>query len=248
MPSGSDAEYIPLLIAKLRNQGKQILNVVTCNEEVGSGTLDAAGGKFFSHIEPISYGCGAKAGDPVEGLATGVSNCAIPARHISGQVVEQNEEIHKALFQCEQNGLVPLVHTVYGSKTGICQEFDNSIVDRVDSMRGVLVADLCQGRFEKQRLTSYLKKNVVVLITGSKFFRGPPFSGGVLVSKTIMKELQEMGNNVEISAGLNSFIGKNEIPRELPSWRDQMGDNQNPALALRWVAALAEMEPTLAIP
>jgi hypothetical protein len=27
-----------------------------------------------------------------------------------------------------------------------------------------------------------------------------------------------------------------------------MNDNQNPALALRWVAALAEMEPTLSIP
>ena len=53
MPSGSDAEYIPLLIAKLRNHGKQILNIVTCNEEVGSGTLDAAGGKFFSPIEPL---------------------------------------------------------------------------------------------------------------------------------------------------------------------------------------------------
>jgi hypothetical protein len=48
-------------------------------------------------------------------------------------------------------------------------------------MRGVLVADLCQGRFEKERLHDYLEKNVVVLITGSKFFRGPPFSGGVLI-------------------------------------------------------------------
>lgn len=110
------------------------------------------------------------------------------------------------------------------------------------------MADLCQGRFELERLHKYLNKNVVVLITGSKFYRGPPFSGGVLVSKSIMKELQEMGDSAKISAGLNSFIGKNEIPRELPSWRKQLGDNQNPALALRWAAALAEMEPTLAIP
>ena len=53
MPSGSDAEYIPLLICKILNEGKEIVSVVTCNEEVGSGTLDAAGGRFFSPVEPI---------------------------------------------------------------------------------------------------------------------------------------------------------------------------------------------------
>jgi hypothetical protein len=143
---------------------------------------------------------------------------------------------------------VPVVHTVYGSKTGICQEFDSKTIERVDKMKGVLVADLCQGRFEADRLQKYLKKNIIVLITGSKFFRGPPFSGGVLVSKSIMKELQDMGANAKVPAGLNSFIGKNEIPRELPAWREQINDNQNPALALRWAAALAEMEPTLSIP
>ena len=114
-------------------------------------------------------------------------------------------------------------------------------------MKGVLVADFCQGRFEKERLLDYLSKNVIVLITGSKFFRGPPFSGGVIVPSVIMEELQELGSDCVIPDGLNSFIGKNEVPRELRSWRNQLGDNQNPSLALRWVAALAEMEPTLNI-
>lgn len=49
-------------------------------------------------------------------------------------------------------------------------------------------------------------------------------------------------------SGLNSFFGKNEFPRHLQTWRKNINDNQNPGLALRWVAALAEMEPTLAIP
>jgi hypothetical protein len=44
MPSGSDAEYIPLVIAKLLNPGKDVLNLITCHEEVGSGTLDASKG------------------------------------------------------------------------------------------------------------------------------------------------------------------------------------------------------------
>ena len=41
---------------------------------------------------------------------------------------------------------------------------------------------------------------------------------------------------------MNSFFGKNEIPRDLPKWRDAVNDNQNPGLALRWVSALAEMK------
>ena len=47
--------------------------------------------------------------------------------------------------------------------------------------------------------------------------------------------------------GLKAFVGKNEIPRELQSWRDLLPDSQNPGLALRWVAAIAEIEPTLRI-
>ena len=83
-PSGSDAEYIPLLIAKTLNKGRKIVNVVTCDAEVrsgvsipvsalfslslslsvclslslthsqvGSGTLDAAGGCHFSDVVPL---------------------------------------------------------------------------------------------------------------------------------------------------------------------------------------------------
>lgn len=76
-PSGSDAEYFALLIAKLINPDKHIVNIVTCNEEVGSGTLAAAGGKFFSHIEPIpGYQThiegGPKMNDPIQELADNV--------------------------------------------------------------------------------------------------------------------------------------------------------------------------------
>ena len=65
---------------------------------------------------------------------------------------------------------------------------------------------------------------------------------------SIMARLQALGENVKIPYGLNTFIGKAEIPRELPSWRDQIGDNLNPGLALRWVGGITEIESTLQIP
>ena len=84
-PSGSDAEYVVLLIAKLLNPGKTITNICTCNEEVGSGTVPAAAGKFFSAIEPIPgyhnhIEGGPKMDDPVLGLVDNVEIVAIDAR------------------------------------------------------------------------------------------------------------------------------------------------------------------------
>ena len=87
-----------------------------------------------------------------------------------------------------------------------------------------------------------------MLITGSKFFRGPPFSGAVLVPADIMAKLKSVENDSDVAYGLNTFIGKTELPKELNSWIDQLEDNQNPGLALRWIAALAEMDATLQIP
>ena len=53
-----------------------------------------------------------------------------------------------------------------------------------------------------------MKKNAIVLITGSKFFRGPPFSGGVLVPEVIMEKLISIQDEIELPGGLNTFIGK----------------------------------------
>ena len=126
-PSGSDAEYFALLIAKLLNPGKKIMNVVTCNEEVGSGTLAAAGGKFFSPLEPFAgyhthLEGGPKINDPVQDLADDTETVAVNAREPSGAVVDPRGEIDKVLKVCEEKKgeVVPVVHAVYGSKTGIC--------------------------------------------------------------------------------------------------------------------------------
>jgi len=99
MPSGSDAEYIPLLIAKILNDGKDIVSVVTCNEEVGSGTLDAAGGRFFSDVEPIEGFTNGdkKMGSPVDGLYDNVKTIPINAREPMGEVINGMDQIKDIL-------------------------------------------------------------------------------------------------------------------------------------------------------
>ena len=50
-----------------------------------------------------------------------------------------------------------------------------------------------------------------------------------------------------IPHGHKTFIGKSELPEELPHWREQLDPSINHALALRWEAGLAEIEKTLLI-
>ena len=57
-------------------------------------------------------------------------------------------------------------------------------------MGGFFVVDGCQGRWELDWLNDLLLKDVIVLHTGSKFFRGPPFSGCVFVPKNIMDRIK----------------------------------------------------------
>ena len=157
---------------------------------------------------------------------------------------------------CEAKGLPPILHSVYGSSTGIQKGFQYQFKQRVEALGGVMVANAVQGRLEKWWLNDLLSQNAIVMTSGSRFYKGPPHSGAVFVPPKIMKQIQDVDNeeiqrewdNKLIPAGLNSFFGKNEFPRHLKTWRDNINDNQNPGLALRWVAALAEMEPTLAIP
>lgn len=80
---------------------------------------------------------------------------------------------------------VPLIHSVYGSKTGINQSLEEQMAkykDDVFDLGGFFIVDSCQNRFDNEWLKKQLLQKTCVLITGSKFFRGPPFSGGVIVS------------------------------------------------------------------
>jgi hypothetical protein len=52
-PSGSDAEYIPVALAKCLHPTKQIANGVSQLNEIGSGTAPAAIGEFFSTHAPF---------------------------------------------------------------------------------------------------------------------------------------------------------------------------------------------------
>ena len=70
-----------------------------------------------------------------------------------------------------------------------------------------------------------------MLITGSKFYRGPPFSGAVLVPAPIMERLTV--TETDLAPGLGYFLSSNEVPSSLSSWKTALKDIDNTGLALR---------------
>lgn len=50
-----------------------------------------------------------------------------------GEVINARKDIDGILDECRQKGSIPIIHTVYGSKTGICETFPHEYVDEVKS-------------------------------------------------------------------------------------------------------------------
>ena len=134
---------------------------------------------------------------------------AIPARDTSnGHVFEARDRVQEVVDRCAAEKSVPIVHCVQGSKTGIFEPYPATNLGGMVSTRDAfVVVDACQGRFKEEWLEEYLRKDAIVLITGSKFFRGPPFSGAVLVPGSIMERL--ILTDVDMPAGLQVRIREN---------------------------------------
>jgi hypothetical protein len=234
-PSGTDLEFVALSLARQR-AGQPVTNVLLGQEEVGSGCALSASGRLFAAETALAQGL-AK-GNAVNGLAdTVVVN--VPVRALdgtpqaSGQVMEPiRREIEAALSE----GRHALVHIVHGSKTGLVLPH---LAD-IDGVRdrfgeGVsLVVDACQARIEPVELGAYLDRGAIVLLTGSKFVGGPPFSGFALVPHA----LQPRG---QLAEGLATLFRRAEWPL---SWAgcDHLPKSANPGLLLRLEAALFELE------
>ena len=114
--------------------------------------------------------------------------------------------------------------------------------------------DACQGRVTNSELNSFLDDGAMVLVTGSKFYQGPPFSGALLIPPALNAALSAATNNVDnaaddasseavrLPAFMGEYFGSADLPAELTAWRAQLPARANRGSAVRWLGALAEME------
>lgn len=240
-PSGTDLEFVALAMAQGRSR-RPISNVLLGADEVGSGCALAAGGRYFAAetaIEPrVRKGAFAQGFETtlVEDIAV---RCGAGLPCASATIAER---IDSAIAAARGAGRHALVHIIHGSKTGlVLPSLDH--VDALLQKHGeafTLVVDACQARLEPCAIRAYLDRGAIVLLTGSKFIGGPPFSGFALLPTALPRP-------VRLPPGFASLFRRGEWPT---GWEaaERLQATANPGLLLRIEAALFELERFHALP
>jgi hypothetical protein len=237
-PSGSDLSYLPLLMAGMLYPGKKIHNLLTCPEELGTGTQIAALGRYF--MQANQFGEEMPYRDLLsEDIDIEVSN--FPARDIDGRIMDHNQELRAVIRAHSDQARIG--NLVIGSKSGIENNL-NILFEVEDEM--LWVVDLCQFRNSKRLVNKLLDLNCMIMLTGSKFYQSPPFCGLMLVPRQIIRRLQSASGPV--AATFTRLFSRQDIPETLPDLRRQFRDFHNEGLMARWECAISEMEAYDAIP
>ncbi|MBI3783804.1 MAG: hypothetical protein HY270_10405 [Deltaproteobacteria bacterium] len=242
--SGTDAELYPL--ALLRSTDKpRLINIVVAPDEVGGGTAHAAAGCHFGTRTPL--GASVRQGQPITELDA-VEVIRIPIRGSDGAALSDHDlkqSIRDATADAVQRADRVILHLVDNSKTGvIAPDFDFALALReaVGSKLTVLV-DACQFRLERDNLRRYLAHGFWVLITGSKFFTGPPFGGALLIPN-----FNAAGGGQPFPSGFANYFTRSEVPAGLRNRAGALSPVLNLGLLLRWTGAIAEMNAFYTVP
>lgn len=242
--SGTDLEYLGLAHAKARG-ARGIRNILIGADEVGSGCVYSASGQFFAN--ETARGVPVTKGEPIGGaLPANVELYNIPVRDASGRAyraAEMADAIDQAVAEAHGAGKHTLVHVLHGSKTGlVVPHFDHidALKARYDTAVSFIV-DACQARITSDAIGNYLARDCIVMLTGSKFMGGPPFSGFALVPQRVVEAA------AELPSGLTCIFRRAEWPADWPG-AVQLPEEANLGLLLRLEASVFELERFQAIP
>jgi hypothetical protein len=254
-PSGTDAEYTPLLIATLTATSlgcTGVVNVVTGLGEVGSNTPHAAAGTHFSEYVPLGSNSNLHTPTPTPStlvradasLPEGTTVLSLSARSADGSLLPDFDAI--VLSSVTSNpGSDPfyIIHAVDGSKLG-SRITTRSLVTQLQSRLGsrcLIVLDACQGRTESDELDWYLSRGAVVLMTASKFYSAPGFCGMAIVPDSVAGVLKKEG--IDVGEGLSDYLSQMQVPKALGGlWGALPAKPVNVGLLLRWACGVVEME------
>ncbi|WP_338445251.1 hypothetical protein V5F89_08630 [Pelagerythrobacter marensis] len=241
-PSGTDLEYVALAATIGRAPGG-VHNVLLGADEVGRGCIHSAAGNFFASRTPLDRTV--EAGESVRGLEA-VSLSDIPVRCGEGHARSSREiaaAIDREVEWARADERHALVHVVHGSKTGLIlprlAELDRLRARWGDAM--TVVVDACQVRLAPGDVAAYLDRGAIVLMTGSKFIGGVPFSGFALVSAAHIRAAPPL------PTGFDALFRRAEWPENWPG-RQALADDANPGLLARLDGAVFELERFRALP
>lgn len=239
-PSGSDLAYLPSIITEILSPGKEQLVLLTCPEELGSGSQMAFLGKYFG--DKNQFGMPVEKGEDINSNYN-ISLARFTARSKEGLIIDHAKNI-KHQIQSHPN-VAKIGALVIGSKSGI--EDDISLIPKIDK-QVMWVVDLCQFRNSKKLVNELLAMNCMVMITGSKFYMAPPFCGVMLIPKGFGEKMSKVKIDPAVIKGFDNIFSYFDFPLEYENLRKFLPKKENMGLTLRWEIALDEMERFNKIP
>lgn len=239
--SGTDLEYVGLAAAY---DGRPLTAVLLGRDEVGSGCIHSAAGRFFA--AETATGARVVAQSAIDPAFAGIELIDVAVRDAAGRprasaAVAAELSLH--IERAAANGRRAVVHVVHGSKSGLTlpalADVERLVATHGDAM--TIVVDACQLRIAPEVVRSYLALGCTVLMTGSKFAGGPPFSGFALVPASARDRAWPLPE------GFRRLANRAEWPADWPG-ADILHATGNFGLLLRLQAALIEIERFAALP
>lgn len=244
-PSGTDAQLHVLFLSRAL-LGPRLTTIIVGSDQTGSGTACTARGHHFSG--KAASGQVVCEGGPIAGLSG--DSVALPLHDGSAEIGTRTDfdlAVLDAVEAAVADGASVLLHIMDCSKLGWRAPSDACLGDIARRWPGrVLIAvDACQMRLGRRRLRTYLDRGYLLLITGSKYFGGPAFSGALLVPTALSRSL---ARNSWVAPGLLDYASRSDWPKGWTGLRSRFESRQNLGQWLRWEAALEEIGAYYEVP
>jgi hypothetical protein len=242
--SGTDAQLHALFLARSIS-GAGLATIVVGADQTGSGTLYTARGCHFANV--TARGSLVRKGTPIPDLSC--ESIALPLFDGAAGVAaraDTDDAVLRAIQAAVADGSDVLLHVLDSSKLGWRAPSEACLdeIGRRWPQRVQVVVDACQMRLGRARIRTYLDRGYMVLITGSKFFGGPAFSGALLVPGSILGA-REAGEG--LAGGLQDYASRSDWP-EAWALRSRFSARPNLGQWLRWEAAVEEIKAYYRVP
>jgi hypothetical protein len=239
-PSGTDSQLHALFFAR-QLMGGPITCIVVGADQTGSGTAFTSCAQHFS--DRTAQGRSVTKGTAIAELADDTVGLGISLFAEDGSVRSAQEIdtlVIKSVAEQVRTGSNVILLAMDSSKLGWRAPSDACL--RMVSARWPeavqIVVDACQMRIGRPRLREYLNRGYIVLVTGSKFFSGPAFSGASLWPRALAERIARMN---EAPEGLEYYATQFDLPLRWGTVRASLPSAPNFGQWLRWEAALEEM-------
>jgi hypothetical protein len=244
-PSGTDSALQALFLAR-GLAARPVTSIVVAADESGNGVAAAAAGRHFAAVS--SGGQAVGKGEPVTGLGCVCVTVAVrDAFGLARPLAEIDAEVLRAATSAARAGHAIVLYVMDHSKLGGA----GPSLDCVRDVQAIapdavqVVIDACQVRLSRARLASYLEQGFLVLVTGSKFFAGPPLSGALLVPESLQRDVARIHR---VPAGLVDYMARDDWSARFARIRGNLPIRANVGQLLRWIAAVEEIRGWFAVP